>query len=733
MQQDQVEIIERKLAKDRGKYFRGTARIRLERLHFGNQCPRELNKKIVEKLKDKFETEGCLRLEPKHHIPAIIDQQILDAAIKISPNVSLHTLLDTLGDLPPELKIPPNCSLECLHGRHRIQAGREILQPKDKWWTVDLYLKDTSSDLKQALSEEYSNSVDFSDSEIYQKIRQYRSYTNKSTEIMFAEKRWWARLHGKNKRKDLKQLLKHERLTAAFDALLVIPGIWGGLRIGVLHKLIAMKCDEELLRYLEHILEVWSAILGEEKALMRITDRFTVEALELRAPKYSQGDLIALEARFRNGELFPAVQAPQDWQSIWSNLRQVEGLIPSVYTFFEDAKYLKPCARIMKQLFGKTKLTVYQAMCRIFLGCNQSDDEYILQGSEKVFQSIPGSLKDQVEFGYRQVWLYSWRHFTELIEECPRKEDGQDTPAPQEPDRNAWYHFAALASKLGFQSEQIDRLTLLDPDREAARDALLKGRDPRYYKYDEAAFERFQIEIVSMYQTAVDIPPTYRKPPLLVDTPGEALERRCGRAFQKAYENDRDFLFLDVLYEPNFGTKAQGGIPQGGHSQSIVPSQISSQPDRHTSGDPVLRDNQQAPVEPPSALVVYDEKMQEATGPDSQALPHLPGRVFIKTWQDGTLVDSRETLPMSRQAVESFAKKQTRKGMVLFSHTGRALAIKDCFDAIINDGTQTITVVPEDQIDASLRLITFTPQSSKDTEVDRGEEDRRKRRLISHS
>jgi hypothetical protein len=60
---------------------------------------------------------------------------------------------------------------------------------------------------------------------------------------MFAEKRWWARL-SKSKRKDLKQLLKHEGFTMAFDALLAIPGIWVGLRIGMLHKLIAMKCDE---------------------------------------------------------------------------------------------------------------------------------------------------------------------------------------------------------------------------------------------------------------------------------------------------------------------------------------------------------------------------------------------------------------------------------------------------------------------------------------------------------
>jgi hypothetical protein len=30
--------------------------------------------------------------------------------------------------------------LRALHGRHRDQAGAEVLPPTDRWWTVDLYL-----------------------------------------------------------------------------------------------------------------------------------------------------------------------------------------------------------------------------------------------------------------------------------------------------------------------------------------------------------------------------------------------------------------------------------------------------------------------------------------------------------------------------------------------------------------------------------------------------------------
>jgi hypothetical protein len=152
MDQAQVEIIERKIAEDRGKYYRGTAIVRFEYLHFGSQCPRELDRENVESLKRTFMKQGCLRLEPKHYIPALIDQQALDLAIKSSRAVSLDTLLNNPKAEPPELKMPPNYSLECIQGRHWVEAGKEFLPPKGRWWTVDLYLKGIRQSLNTCAS-----------------------------------------------------------------------------------------------------------------------------------------------------------------------------------------------------------------------------------------------------------------------------------------------------------------------------------------------------------------------------------------------------------------------------------------------------------------------------------------------------------------------------------------------------------------------------------------------------
>ncbi|KAI9770970.1 MAG: hypothetical protein M1840_002674 [Geoglossum simile] len=740
MDQDQVKIIERKIAEDRG-----------------------LSRENVEILKHTFKTEGCLRLEPKHHIPAIIDQQTLDLAINSSPAVSLDTLLDNPKKEPPELNIPPGYSLECIHGRHRVQAGNETLAPRDKWWTVDLYLDDASLDLRTALSEEYSNSINFSDGEIYQKIHYYKSYTDRSMDTGFAEKQWWARLKGKQK--DLKMMFdKHPKFTAAFDALLVIPGIWGGLRIGMIHKVLALKCDEELLQYLQHILTVWSTILGKNEALMRITDQTTVKALEVRAPGDSKADLAALEPLFRSSELFSAVQSPDDRKNIWNNLQQVKGLIPIIESFFEDFKYLGPPARIMRQLFGKTKRTVYKEMDDIFL---EGGSQLTVQDSDQTSYSVPGNETDRFEFGYRQVWLYAWRHFLKLIPECPRKEDGQPTPVPQEPSKYRWCQFPSLASQLGFQSDQINRLMSLNPYREIARDALLKAHDLDDCEYEEAVFGTYQDQIARIIQMAMtrvarNGPRTYTKPTLSVGGPGEALERRCGRTFGNAYKHDRKFLFLDSLYDPVAGERegissfyvrssvyfaffgrpirssfadsnsqqerptqgvgagnetpshnletqpSQSDGPQEGHPQSKSSIRAISPDKRQMTIMPAGSEMETTP-EASNTIALRDD--QEDLGEDTEMEIH---RIVFKVWEDGRLTDQRiTTAEMSRPQVEQYVRGQIGAGMCLVNTRGRILNEGRCYDAVVRDGTKTIIFTPRDKLDITRQMIEFARQDSE--------------------
>jgi hypothetical protein len=97
-----------------------------------------------------------------------------------------------------------------------------------------------SPEAKAALSEEYSNSLNFADGEIYRKIRDYQQRG-----MTFAERRWWAYL-SKGKQKGLRRLLRRVRYKKAFDTLGDIEGLWpgSGFSFGNIEEILAMQCNK---------------------------------------------------------------------------------------------------------------------------------------------------------------------------------------------------------------------------------------------------------------------------------------------------------------------------------------------------------------------------------------------------------------------------------------------------------------------------------------------------------
>jgi hypothetical protein len=64
---------------------------------------RDLNKKVVSYLEDKFKKQGILWLELRHRIPTIIDVKVLEEAIVASPNTSSELLLENPKEEPLDL------------------------------------------------------------------------------------------------------------------------------------------------------------------------------------------------------------------------------------------------------------------------------------------------------------------------------------------------------------------------------------------------------------------------------------------------------------------------------------------------------------------------------------------------------------------------------------------------------------------------------------------------------
>ena len=263
MQQARANAEDSRLDTERRLICKGSALVRFEYLKWNeyikrNEAKRRPDKEHVERLTRIFRKAGCRPLERTHHIPAIVSQQQLDAALedarrkkrwKADALPSNYATINT-QDGYPELEFPSG--IECLHGLHRIQAGKEWLPPTEKWWIVDLYLSGISYELSAILNEEYSNKENPCDGEIYRKIREYYFLPSKAdsqispaTCVSF-EMLWWARFN-KSREKKLRTLFGKcepaRRLAASFDALSKIPGLFdAGMMVITLNKVMATKC-----------------------------------------------------------------------------------------------------------------------------------------------------------------------------------------------------------------------------------------------------------------------------------------------------------------------------------------------------------------------------------------------------------------------------------------------------------------------------------------------------------
>lgn len=131
-------------------------------------------------------------------------------------------------------------------------------------------------------------------------------------------------------------------------------------------KLLAHVRKQEVLHYLEHIKKIWHKLLRGDKAALQEVDQATVRALELRAPRCSKRDAQFLQGQLLSGQIFSAF-SQQEREAIWVNLRSIDGLIPSFFTFFEDLKYLSACADCLKQLVKLScRDTLFTALQRKF-------------------------------------------------------------------------------------------------------------------------------------------------------------------------------------------------------------------------------------------------------------------------------------------------------------------------------------------------------------------------------
>ncbi|OQE08443.1 hypothetical protein PENFLA_c096G09476 [Penicillium flavigenum] len=167
-----------RLATERRLKYIGTAKVNISQIQFDPPLPRDLDLKNLERLRGIFRKNRCRRLDVDNHVPTIVSQHDITNALR-KANVPQQSLLTNVAHQIPQLAFVVG-QLRGLHGRHRVQAGAEVLPPADRWWIVDLYLDDIGEELRASLVEEYANQKKPTDGEIYRKIRQYEGEDNEA-------------------------------------------------------------------------------------------------------------------------------------------------------------------------------------------------------------------------------------------------------------------------------------------------------------------------------------------------------------------------------------------------------------------------------------------------------------------------------------------------------------------------------------------------------------------------
>lgn len=165
-------------------------------------------------------------------------------------------------------------------------------------------------------------------------------------------------------------------------------------------------------------------------------DQITVKALEGRAPRYSRKDALLLQGQLLSGQIFGAFSREQR-EEIWSEIRSIDTLIPSLHTFFEDSKYLSACSDCLKRLVKLSPgYTVFTAFRQKFPYHADADDQVVIETADSSFVFRRGLATDRLDLGYRQLWLFAMRHYQELPLEAKKRK--KDLLAKARVDKAAW-------------------------------------------------------------------------------------------------------------------------------------------------------------------------------------------------------------------------------------------------------------------------------------------------------
>jgi hypothetical protein len=218
-------------------------------------------------------------------------------------------------------------------------------------------------------------------------------------------------------------------------------------------------------------------------------------------------------------------------------------LIPSLFTFFENLKYLEPCAKVLRGLLPpKQKRSIFEALSACYVSPDQLHVEY---SHHDIRTQVPASADCLRVFGYHQLWLFALRNFPSMTDVAPRKDPMKPKPQTATSNPLLWQEFARLAILLGFKTAAATQYASCDGEVELAKQMLDRGGVTSSTEQD---IVRVAEIIKSLTRRRVRAEAAE-----LFSDKSIARERRCGRPYEADHESDRASLFLPLIHRQAVG------------------------------------------------------------------------------------------------------------------------------------------------------------------------------------
>jgi hypothetical protein len=277
--------------------------------------------------------------------------------------------------------------------------------------------------------------------------------------------------------------------------------------------------------------------------MANLVDYSSVSLIEGMLPRKSLDDQSHITQLIDTNQLFPYITNPTDRASLKPRILALEGRITSLNTLAQDILYIENPTMALHHLcprkFDGTLMTQMRRQWKS-IGKRQAPE---IQVSEHSFKPIPNSRRSFMS-SMIQLWLFSLRHF---VYHSPTITASRAYETPNQ--ALTFRALAALANRLGFSSDAIDKIQTKNQSRviaqnfvdEISRDEFLNLKE----SHVKAVSNRFAAIMTSLRGNKAIADYSAK---LSTDDPEESAQRRFNRPVLRQYNEQRGNIFMEQIF-----------------------------------------------------------------------------------------------------------------------------------------------------------------------------------------